>query len=310
MARGRMISTGLGSCRRFGSASERSALLYLLAYPHADRQGRLEGEPFAILSSYVPAFAFLHGWTEATISEDIHDLQRAGLWAQYEDRGHLVIQILRFHQHQTIRWVGSHKERKSRWRGRTGLVDPDKPDVLSDESDATPAATDDNTTGSVYGIAPVATPPGDEGNATDSTHDMSEALQGIVRNVAGGPPTRFDHDSTAMRKQAADDVLAAFGDPRSAENIEQMVTLIAQLTGLRGDCPTIAKMVARFSENRNSFAAAMRVLRRMSGPTGANRVVRNMVPYIRAAWQRELVTVTEDLQDRYLQIKEGAHGGR
>lgn len=91
----------LGSNRRLAAVSERAALLYLVALPYGDREGRLPGLPDDLIDEVCPALARRHGWTGPEIEAAIAELVAADLWSTWiSDDGVVVIGIQRWTDHQ------------------------------------------------------------------------------------------------------------------------------------------------------------------------------------------------------------------
>lgn len=90
----------LGSNRRLASVSVDAALLYLLALPYGDREGRLLGEPGDLIDEVCPAFARRHAWTEASVDALVVELVTVGLWERWSGPDGRVIGICRWTDHQ------------------------------------------------------------------------------------------------------------------------------------------------------------------------------------------------------------------
>lgn len=90
----------LGPNQRLASVSEGAALLWFLALPHTDREGRVAGDPSLMLDEYASAHARKRGWDEDTVREFTQELVAAGLWRTWEVDGVLVILFERFKDHQ------------------------------------------------------------------------------------------------------------------------------------------------------------------------------------------------------------------
>lgn len=90
----------LGSNRRLAGVGVEAALLYLLALPYGDREGRLFGEPGDLIDEVCPAFARRHGWSEGFVDGLIEELVRVGLWERWSGPEGRVVGICRWHDHQ------------------------------------------------------------------------------------------------------------------------------------------------------------------------------------------------------------------
>lgn len=92
-----MIGRALASSERFWDCSTEARLLYVMALPQTDRDGRLPGSPRKLLARCVP----MSGWSVCELTRMREELVCAGLWLLYEDQpGREVIQVEKFHEHQ------------------------------------------------------------------------------------------------------------------------------------------------------------------------------------------------------------------
>ena len=67
MADGRMLRRTLAWDARFAQLSEQAGLLYLMAIPHLDVDGRMLGHPAAVRGIVAPMLAERHGGTDSDV---------------------------------------------------------------------------------------------------------------------------------------------------------------------------------------------------------------------------------------------------
>lgn len=90
----------LGANRRLGSVSERAALLYVVALPYGDREGRLPGHPRDLMDETCPVLAGRWAWTDEMVEGLIDELVKSGLWSTWTTSGVRVIGIEKWRDHQ------------------------------------------------------------------------------------------------------------------------------------------------------------------------------------------------------------------
>lgn len=104
-----MIGRALATSERFWDCSVEAGLLYVMALPQTDRDGRIPGAPRRILARCVP----MSGWSVCEVTRYRDELVCAGLWLLYEDQpGREVIQVEKFHEHQPGMRPGSERYKK------------------------------------------------------------------------------------------------------------------------------------------------------------------------------------------------------
>lgn len=114
MARARLISTSLGSSRRFcrlhndrNPLSEFCQVLFVLLVIKSDDFGRAEADPFTVKLKFFPGSPR----TEDEFESALQSLATVGLIKLYESQGNRYLVIEKFEEHQS----GLHKRTKSRF---------------------------------------------------------------------------------------------------------------------------------------------------------------------------------------------------
>lgn len=130
MADGRMLRRTLAWDARFAQLSEQAGLLYLMAIPHLDVDGRMLGHPAAVRGTVAPMLAERHGWTDGDVEGWIGEWQSTRdedghhcplVW-WYGVGGTLVLEFRGFAKNQRLR----------RDREAASLFPPPPHDLLSE----------------------------------------------------------------------------------------------------------------------------------------------------------------------------------
>jgi hypothetical protein len=98
VARGRFIGREVSTSPKLAQLeTDRARLLWTWMVPHADRDGRIGGDPIKVRGLVVPNL----GWTLEEIAECLEELERARVIRAYVDaNGRRVVEICAFHEHQ------------------------------------------------------------------------------------------------------------------------------------------------------------------------------------------------------------------
>lgn len=128
MARGRMINQRLGKSKKYSKLkSDRSRVLYVLMYTHADQEGKFTGDPEDVKIECCPYLKY----SPQKIAESIVDLHNVDLLNLYEVDDRCWVQFVDFEDNQP----GLRKDREA----PSVIPDPPNPDKLRSKSGATPA---------------------------------------------------------------------------------------------------------------------------------------------------------------------------
>ena len=100
MARGRMIDKNIRKSKKFRDLkTDKARLLYLMVYPHADREGRFTADPEEVKIECIPYLAFSH----RQIAETLIDMHNVGLITLAGHEGRPYFEISRFRDFNKIR---------------------------------------------------------------------------------------------------------------------------------------------------------------------------------------------------------------
>jgi len=123
-----MINQRLGKSKKYSKLiSDRSRVLYVLMYTHADQEGKFTGDPDDVKIECCPYLKY----SMRKIAESIVDLHNVDLLNLYEVEGKCYIQFIDFEDNQP----GLRKDREA----PSVIPDPLNPDQLRSESGPTPA---------------------------------------------------------------------------------------------------------------------------------------------------------------------------
>jgi len=98
MANRRMINKSISLSAQVNSLSNEAKILFTWAIPHFDDEGRMRGESQFVKASVVP----LSNWSAKRVDKLIEEICKAGLWDKYDVDGMVVLQGVKWLDHQRI----------------------------------------------------------------------------------------------------------------------------------------------------------------------------------------------------------------
>lgn len=99
MATRRMLHNKISISLEVNKLALEAQLLFTWLISHADDEGRLRGEPEYVKATVVP----MKDWTFDAIANYLNQMQQQGLIHYWEEDGRMIIQLIKWTQHQTLR---------------------------------------------------------------------------------------------------------------------------------------------------------------------------------------------------------------
>jgi len=99
MAKARMLHTKISVSVQVNRLSLPARLLFSWMIPHADDEGRLNGDPEFIKAMIVP----MTKWSFKKIGEYLEEIKNQGLIYYWQENGERFIEFIKWNEHQTIR---------------------------------------------------------------------------------------------------------------------------------------------------------------------------------------------------------------
>jgi len=99
MAKARMLHTKISVSVQVNRLSLPARLLFSWMIPHADDEGRLNGDPEFIKAMIVP----MTKWSFKKIEEYLEEIKNQGLIYYWQENGERFIEFIKWNEHQTIR---------------------------------------------------------------------------------------------------------------------------------------------------------------------------------------------------------------
>ena len=181
MPDGRMLSRSISVCGQLGAVSLEADYLFARMIPHADREGRIAGDPRTIKATCCP---MRDEFSVPIIERCVQELSAQGLIVTYEAQGTRVIALPGFFRHQ--RGARFDREASSRF--------PDNPDEVRSRSGLTPDEVRTNS-----GVGP------------DEVR-LSEVKRSEVK-MRGKQQPRTETSTTRPRKQSSARLVKANAAP-------------------------------------------------------------------------------------------------
>lgn len=100
MATRRMLHNKISISLQVGRLSLQAQLLFTWLISHADDEGRLKGEPEYIKATVVP---LKEDWTFKDVADYLAEIEKQGLIYYWQDSDRMVIQFVKWDEHQLIR---------------------------------------------------------------------------------------------------------------------------------------------------------------------------------------------------------------
>lgn len=99
MATRRMLHNKISISLEVNKLDLEAQLLFTWLISHADDEGRLRGEPEYVKATVVP----MKNWTFDTVANYLNQMKQQGLIHYWEEDGRMIIQLVKWTQHQTLR---------------------------------------------------------------------------------------------------------------------------------------------------------------------------------------------------------------
>lgn len=122
MANRRMLHRTYSFSKEFNGLNDFEKVVYMLAIPHLDDFGRIDGDPNVFKAMVLP----MNAGTEEVFDAALEKVKEVGLISRYDVNGQKVIQYLRFEDEQT----GLNKRTRSRYSDAPPQVFKEYPESL------------------------------------------------------------------------------------------------------------------------------------------------------------------------------------